>query len=209
MGGSLAPGISALQTEMQDASFHFSKHTKPRANSVCSARTSTDSSNSVCGMSEEFAISLVLPLYYTKLPLTKEEVDGAVIAWKSIVNNRSPYFHKLKKEKLEVGEIFPHQVCSEYFAELFYSRLFDVHPHSRGLFRDSKMKMRLYFMSSISAIIDALVEDQDRFLSSLRNMAKVHNRIGVKAVECKLLRFYSTCSGSNSPFIVSCRWHWL
>ena len=154
--------------------------------SIDSGTATSKSGNSI--VYEEFAASIVMPIYYTKALLEPEEKVAATACWKSIVGNRSAHFQNLKKESKP--EEFPYAICSDYYSELFYERLFHVHPGCKGLFTNSKMKMRVNFMSIISLLLDALDDDTGKFVKTLENLARVHNRIGVKAVECKCFICY-------------------
>lgn len=135
----------------------------------------------------DFMVSLVMPLYYTKADLSAEEKEAAMNVWKLIINNRSDHFFAMKEKMQREGETCPYNLCSDYFSEMFYVRLFDTHPSCKGLFANSKMKMRMNFMGIITLLLNAMDEDKNKFVKTLQGMAKVHNIIGVKAVECKLL----------------------
>lgn len=130
-------------------------------------------------------ISLVMPLYYSKASLTRDEKEAASYAWKLIIGNRSPHFLEMKEEMEREGKPFPYTLCADYFSDIFYARLFDTHPDCKGLFANSKMKMRINFMGVITLLLGAMEEDKDKFVKTLQGLARVHNIIGVKAVECK------------------------
>jgi hypothetical protein len=136
-------------------------------------------------ITEEFAVSLVLPIYYMKAKVTQEEMELAIKMWKSVINNRAEHFLAIKKQHQESNTPFPYNMCSDYFADTFYQRLFDIHSRSKDLFSGTKMKMRMYFMGAITVILESLLDDPEKCVKMLENLAKVHNHIGVKAVECK------------------------
>lgn len=123
----------------------------------------------------------ILPVYYTKDPLTDRELQAALKAWSSISSNRASNYIQQKRHNPD----FPYSTCSEYFYDLFYERLFEVHPNARPLFKKSKKRMRQYFIGSFTMLLDS-VTDSEKFTRSLISLAHVHNNIGVKAIECKL-----------------------
>lgn len=137
------------------------------------------------GINEEFAKALVLPVYYTKTALTEQEVVQLTEVWDSIAQNKSEYFRTLKKEATEKNEDFPFETCADYFASLFYQNLFVTIPGSKNLFHHSKIRMRVYFMASISILLDEVLEDPAKFTHQAEIIARIHNSIGVKAFECK------------------------
>ena len=150
-----------------------------------STSISTPKSTSSLPMTTEAAMALVMPIYYTKTELSADEKEAAVTVWKMIINNRCAHFSLLKEQARVTGEDFPHVICSDYFSTLFYDRLFQVHPLCKGLFANSKMKMRMNFMSIITLLLNAMDEEPTKFVKTLENLARVHNTIGVRAVECK------------------------
>jgi len=131
-------------------------------------------------LSTDQAVSLVLPIYYSKEPLTTQERDEAIGAWKLIFNNKAPAFVELKSK----DPSFPHALCTEYFYSIFFVRLIDVYSHAKGLFSKSNQRMRQSFLGSLSMIIN-LIDDPTKFNRVLVNLAHVHNKIGVKSMECK------------------------
>ncbi len=133
-------------------------------------------------ISEEYAVSLVLPIYYTKENFTDKEKDEALNVWKLITSNKAPGFIAQK----ESNPHFPYTLCSEYFYSIFFERLIDIHPTSKNLFSKNSQRMRQSFLSSFGMILN-LMDDSDptKFKRCLVNLANVHNKIGIKAVECK------------------------
>lgn len=150
-------------------------------------------------INEDFVVSMVRPVYYMKEEVTQDELNQATQVWKSILNNRSDFYLKFRQENKEKN-LPTQELCANYFADLFYERLFNVHARSIDLFSGTKMKMRVYFMGSITIILESLLEEPDKFHKMLSNLAKVHNRIGVKAMECKNF-LYIFCLSSYLIFL--------
>jgi len=90
------------------------------------------------GINQEGAKFLVLPIYYTKVPITKKEFDAAVTVWKMISSNKAPNYLAQKLQNPNFNYI----LCSEFFYDIFFERLQDVHPGSRSLFSKSTARMR-------------------------------------------------------------------
>eukprot|EP00599_Poterioochromonas_sp_BG-1_P002297 CAMPEP_0173147262 /NCGR_PEP_ID=MMETSP1105-20130129/9031_1 /TAXON_ID=2985 /ORGANISM="Ochromonas sp., Strain BG-1" /LENGTH=250 /DNA_ID=CAMNT_0014061715 /DNA_START=34 /DNA_END=783 /DNA_ORIENTATION=+ len=173
MGGSLAPGYSSIpQVIIGKDSPRGGGGTSP-ANSDRSHVFSIDD-----------AIVIVLPLYYTKSELVPEELADIRRIWRMIVNNQCPHFNEYQAQQLEAGGEKPPERCADYFLQLYYGRLFDVHPSSKKLFENSQTtRMRVHFISLMTMLFDAVGESDGRFSKPLEALARGHNRIGVRAVE--------------------------
>lgn len=69
----------------------------------------------------------MLPVYYTSVELTKLEVNLAKQSWDYMTEDIFPvYISNLST--MTFAHAFPS--CKDWFSELFYERLFDVHPVS-------------------------------------------------------------------------------
>lgn len=130
---------------------------------------------------EEEIVRFVMPLFYTKSPLVPEEFDAAVKAWKMIVNNHCQSFVAMKAAHPEIE----YKLVSEYFFDILYNRMFDVNPSCRGLFHRSVNKQGSFLMRMISLLLVEVAEEPDKFTKTLTSMTHLHNKLGVKAVECK------------------------
>lgn len=158
-------------------------------------------------ITEADAINLVLPAYYTKEELSRDELDDAMKLWELIVHNHSPHFEKLKKEAIENNKEFPFDVCSDYFSFQFYEGLFEVNSDYNTMFSHSKPKMRVYFMQSMNMLLESLFDDKKKFLHHATNLANIHCKIGIRAYECK--NFSLFFSASLFSYILFYRWCWL
>lgn len=136
------------------------------------------------GLSPDAAKFLVMPIYYTSEALSVDERESALVAWKMISSNKAPNYLAQK----QADPSFPYTLCSEFFYDIFFGRLNDVHPGAQGLFSKSGQRMRQYFLASITMIL-SLMDDVGKFTRTLQHLAQVHNKIGVKAIECKVSFF--------------------
>lgn len=131
---------------------------------------------------EKEVIPFVMPIYYTDEPITPEEKDGAMRVWKMILNNRSEHFLALKRENKE-KDVQDAENCMDYFMHNFYIRLFDIHPNSKQLFHRSIHKQGSFFLRFLSMCV-AEVSEPEKLDKTMENLANIHNKLGVKAVEC-------------------------
>jgi len=153
-------------------------------------------------------IKFVMPVYYTKAELSAEEAEEANKVWKMIINNRSTHFNKLKKDD---PVTYHHNTVVEYFYEVFYSRQFDVHPTSKPLFKRPINKQGSFLLRIISMLL-AEIEDPEKFHKTLINLTNLHNKIGVKAYECKLIKLHIVLQSCLCLFLCVCdlfliRWY--
>lgn len=127
---------------------------------------------------EEEMIMLLMPLYHTTEPITAEEKAAAKKVWNMIIGNQCQHFSNFKQTHLDC-------TCSQatqFLNACFFERLFTVHPACRGLFVRDVSKMS--FAPMISSFVAKL--DQPEGLERvLTNLINSHNKMGVKAVECK------------------------
>jgi hypothetical protein len=128
--------------------------------------------------SEADIIRLLMPMYFTMQPLQQDELNAANHVWKLIVRNQCAHFNAIKAAHPEKN----YQGVAEYLHTVFYERLFLVHPSCRSLFQRAVSKMNLIPM--ISMFLTKL-DQPDQLRKSLLNLVNVHNKIGIKAVECK------------------------
>lgn len=148
------------------------------------AATSTTHEAKAKGRSDQEIIDLVLPLYYTKDRLTAAEREAAVSAWKMIMNDHSEHFNFMKENK--APDFVEHANPMELFYYTFYTRLFDVHPIAKTLFHRALNKQGTFFVRFISMAITQL-DDAEKWAKSFNNLTDIHNKMGVKAIECTSL----------------------
>ena len=67
----------------------------------------------------------MLPVYYTAEALTKDEVKLAKTSWEHIANDTSHvYLDKITSSTF----VKTYPTCQDWFLDVFYERVFDVHP---------------------------------------------------------------------------------
>lgn len=158
---------------------------------------------------EERMVELLMPIYYTSVPLLQFEKDKAIKAWKLISGGLAPEFYRLKKN--DPANV-PCKTPMEFFGNQLVKRFISVHPVCQHMFSNTTLKQGTLFFRMISFVI-ATLEDEEKFDSHFAMLARTHNRMGVRAVECMQYPLSSIC-GSDAyqffglllPFIFSCRW---
>lgn len=131
-------------------------------------------------------VQFVMPVFYTRIPFTEEESQEIARVWRMMMNNKSNHFHKVKADALAKGQDFPHEMCSDYFNYIFYTRLFDVHPDCRPLFKKPLNKQGSFFLRYFQMLVKDLQEDEQKFVKSLEHLAFTHNKYGIQGMECTL-----------------------
>jgi len=124
--------------------------------------------------------SMLMPPFYTREKLTQAEKVAAMDVWNLIILNKLRHFSKEK----ERDSNFPHTSCSDFFYDIFISRLSDIHPLVLDVINKlSDQQCR----KCISAILPLLkcIDDSSKWRSSLKQYAVGLNKLGVKALECK------------------------
>jgi hypothetical protein len=70
----------------------------------------------------------MLPVYYNPSSMTAAEVALAKESWQRVENDTSPiYLEKIKSTTFMKA----FTTCKDWFCDVFYERLFDVHPVSK------------------------------------------------------------------------------
>ena len=128
-------------------------------------------------------VRFILPIYHVKVPLLPYEREKLVKSWKLLTNNHATEFYRMKKED-PVNT--PCSTPMEYFANRFYRRLVEIHPTCQPMFSKSSAKQGRLLMNMFSLIVGEVEEDsQEKFKKTLQTLATCHNRVGVRAAECK------------------------
>jgi hypothetical protein len=90
--------------------------------------------NSACtSVSVVEIINLMMPVYYTKADISNVELNMVKQSWQLILENKCQAFDRYRTLK---GSDCNANNSVEFFSINFYSRLFDVSPVSRALFKD-------------------------------------------------------------------------
>lgn len=152
-------------------------------------------------INENEMVKYLMPVYYIDEDLTLEESKAASTAWDLILQDKSPEY--LRRKASEPN--FPYGCCVTFFYDGYYSRLFDIHPNCRPLFKNG-MKAQGRFLVKMITLSLSEFEDRERFDRTLVKLAEVHYDRGVRAVECMI-----SMSLFHSVFyalIILCyRWH--
>ena len=127
---------------------------------------------------EEEIVKLMMPVYYNDKALTSEEYQIAEQAWNLILTDSSKEFNLRRKDPN-----FPHPSCIVFFYNSFYTRLFDIHPLARDLFKDVQSQGK-FLVKMISLSLSERA-DEKRYRQTLIKLAEIHNERGIKAAECK------------------------
>ena len=130
--------------------------------------------------SEEEMVRFMLPVYYVDEEITKEEIKAASDTWDSILNDKAPEYLRRKAEE----ENFPYNCCVTFFYDSYYTRLFDIHPTCRPLFK-SGMKAQGRFLVKMISFSLSEFDNPEKFEKALIKLTEVHYHRGVRAVECK------------------------
>lgn len=133
-------------------------------------------------IAEKEMVKYLMPVYYIDEKLTEEESKTAADAWNLILNDKSPEY--LRRRSSEPN--FPYNCCVTFFYDGYYSRLFDIHPNCRPLFKNG-MKAQGRFLVKMITLSLSEFEDPERFDRTLVKLAEVHYERGVRACECQFL----------------------
>ena len=85
------------------------------------------------GKSKAEICKLVYPLYYTTDPVTDQDVALAKSIWSSILDDTATSFQNIAQSTSEEN-VPQYSSCMVMFYNLFYERLFDIHPVSFSAF---------------------------------------------------------------------------
>ena len=96
-----------------------------------------------------------------------------------VTHDTAPGFLALKGTP---GFDFPS--CVMYFFDNFYSRLFDIHPMCRPMFK-SGLKSQGKFLVKMISMAVGMINEPVKFEQTMIKLTETHNERGVKAIECK------------------------
>jgi len=124
-------------------------------------------------------VKLVLPVYYTEDSLNAAEVTDAKFVWDAILNDTAPAYLAKKKDvsfQEEYGS------CVTWFFSMFYTRLFDVHPSAKVMFK-AGIKSQGKFLVQMLTLALTLCLNEEKLNKVMLTLAEKHNERGVKAIE--------------------------
>jgi hemoglobin-like flavoprotein len=119
----------------------------------------------------------MMPIFFVNEDVSKQDCTNAINSWNLVLNDNSPGFNAKRGQP---G--YEQASCIMFFYDSFYSRLFDVHPMARPMFK-SGMKSQGKFLVKMISLSISLLDDNEKFTQTLTKLTEVHNDRGVKAVE--------------------------
>ncbi len=128
---------------------------------------------------------MMMPVFYIDKEMSAEQLTLARKSWNSISTDTSRHFNALRKKPDFDSKAYP--TCISYFNEMFFQRLFDVHPMARVLFYKSNAQQEKQsqnkFLARMLTMALLDIDDQARWDMTFTKLAEMHNEMGVKAVE--------------------------
>lgn len=127
----------------------------------------------------------VYPVYYvpgTTDSVNEEDIEAAKTAWTLICDNSSASWKRKLAAQQEGQQAEGDESMSHltFFFETFYARLFDVHPGSRVLFKNSIRAQGKALVGMISAAV-SLLRNPEKLVPALEGLAVGHAKKGVLA----------------------------
>lgn len=128
--------------------------------------------------SEEEIVRLMMPIFYNPTRIDAEERKKAQESWNLILNDKSPVFLTRREQEKN----FPFPTCVTFFYDTFYTRLFDIHPICRPLFKNGMRSQGRFLVRMITLSLSE-IDDSGSFEQNLQKLAEIHYQRGVKTVE--------------------------
>jgi len=142
------------------------------------ASSTATSHASALGKTETEIVRLMMPIYYTTVEITPEERKAANESWNLILNNTAPEFEARRRTDAD----FKFESTVMFFYDIFYARLFDIHPLSKELFKRG-MKAQGKFLVQMITLSLSERENPEKYNTTLTKLAEIHYHRGVKALE--------------------------
>jgi hemoglobin-like flavoprotein len=127
-------------------------------------------------------VLFLMPMYYISSSITNRDLHLSQLSWNQILSNKSSEFIKKCQINSEFDEKY-HQNCCQWFTDLFYERLFDIHPLAKVLFIHTSMeKLKRHLIKVISL---TLTQNKNpfKFQKLMKNLTILHCHRGVRAIE--------------------------
>jgi hemoglobin-like flavoprotein len=124
--------------------------------------------------------------------------------WNAILDDATPQYIMTKDKP---GFTFPS--CRVWFYNIFYERLFDIHPLCKPLFTNGVDSIGTFLVKMISMSLNQC-EDKPKFHKAMVDLAERHCERGVKAVEYGIIGdvlFYTleiTAGALYTPPVEAC-----
>lgn len=129
-------------------------------------------------------LQMMMPVYYIDKVMEDTTLALAKKSWNTIQTDTARHFNKMRREKPELEK---YENCISYFNDIFFVRLFDVHPMAQVLFYKSNEKAEKQsqnkFLARMLTMALLDIDDQSRWDMTFTKLAEMHNEMGVKAVE--------------------------
>jgi len=142
-------------------------------------------SNEWEGTNEQLA-DMLMPLYYVRnVVVTSDDIDRAKASWQLIIDGNIPAFEPVYSNNsliLHSEPLKPIESCISWFTNIFYSRLFDVNPASKILFKDSMSSKTKVLNAIINTALSQLI-DPIYFVETLTHLAHAHVQRNIKGVQ--------------------------
>ena len=118
------------------------------------------------------------PSWYVSNPtLSEEDAALAKRSWSLVVENKAAGYLKIKGSR----EDFPS--CVSFFYESFYTRLFEVEPASRALFKGNMDTQGKALTKMIGVALSLVKTDVNTLVGALQGLARGHASKGVKSTQ--------------------------
>lgn len=128
--------------------------------------------------SDDFIVSIMMPVYYVhNAEPNEEDIAAAAASWKLITDDTSAEFQRKK-----LNPKFTYFSCISWFFSLFYSRLFDVHPLCKPLFGAGLQSQGKFLVKMISLTLSQL-GNPEVFKKTMHELTIRHCERGVKSIE--------------------------
>lgn len=111
------------------------------------------------------------PQYFIGDEVTHEDLHYACQSWALIVEDRGEEY-LVNKDEINT-------YCVTWFYTLFYSRLFDIAPETKTLFRREIDQQGKMIVSLITFALNSFYEDSENLRSKLQKLATAHAAYGV------------------------------
>ena len=121
--------------------------------------------------------SHLMPLYYTKEPVTERDIELCNGTWSAILSDDVPKYKKLLDEP---G--FDFNSCRIYFYTVFYNRLMELQPGTKGAFRNGIDTVGS-FMTKMMSVSLTQLDNQQSFHEAMRGLALRHSQRGIQSYE--------------------------
>ncbi len=127
----------------------------------------------------------IYPSWYIKdATVSADEENLLKLTWNSILDGTAKGYILQKSEQPDL----PSSLV--YFYDLFYKRLFEVHPESKELFKGNLTTQGKALVQMITAALSLIKKDPVALKKSLTGLAKGHAHKGIYNIIIFIIIFY-------------------